>query len=64
MIIANLYDEKLKDTPKAIYYYELFLDKTKKSQMKFTPGYIDKVKERLEFLKNPDKPKGNELQAK
>ena len=55
MIIANLYDEKLKDTPKAIYYYELFLDKTKKSQMRFKTDYIDKVKERLEFLKNPDK---------
>jgi tetratricopeptide (TPR) repeat protein len=55
MIIANLYDEKLKDTPKAIYYYELFLDKTKKSQMRVEPDYINKVKERLEFLKNPAK---------
>lgn len=55
MIIANLYDEKLKDTPKAIYYYELFLGKIKKSRMNFEPDYIDKVKERLEFLKNPDK---------
>jgi len=55
MIIANLYDEKLKDNPKAIYYYELFLDKFKKSQMTFKPEYIDKVRERVEFLKNPDK---------
>jgi tetratricopeptide (TPR) repeat protein len=55
MIIANLYDEKLKDTPKAIYYYELFLDKTKKSRMRIEPDYINKVKERLEYLKNPDK---------
>jgi tetratricopeptide (TPR) repeat protein len=54
MIIANLYDEKLKDAPKAIYYYELFLEKTKKSQMRVEPDYINKVKERLEFLKNPD----------
>ena len=54
MIIANLYDEKLKDIPKAIYYYELFLDKIKKSQRNFKPDYVDKVKERLEFLKNPD----------
>jgi hypothetical protein len=62
MIIANLYDEKLKDIPKAIYYYELFLDKIKKSQMNFKPGYIDKVKERLEFLKNPEKqPDKNQL---
>ena len=53
MIIANLYDEKLKDIPKAIYYYELFLDKIKKSQRNFKPDYVDKVKERLEFLKNP-----------
>ncbi|MGA2408418.1 MAG: tetratricopeptide repeat protein [Bacteroidales bacterium] len=55
MIIANLYDEKLKDTPKAIYYYELFLDKIKKSQMNFKPDYIESVKERVEFLKNPNK---------
>jgi len=64
MIIANLYDEKLKDTPKAIYYYELFLDKTKKSQMRVEPDYIDKVKERLEFLKNPDKPHEKKLVVK
>jgi tetratricopeptide (TPR) repeat protein len=64
MIIANLYDEKLKDVPKAIYYYELFLDKTKKSQMRFKTDYIDKVKERLEFLKNPDKPHEKKLVVK
>ena len=64
MIIANLYDEKLKDTPKAIYYYELFLDKAKKSQMSFKSDYIDKVKERLEFLKNPDKPHEKKLVVK
>ena len=55
MIIANLYDEKLKDTPKAIYYYELFLNKIKKSQMSFKSDYIESIKERVEFLKNPDK---------
>jgi tetratricopeptide (TPR) repeat protein len=55
MIIANLYDEKLKDTAKAIYYYELFLDKSKKSKMYFKEEYIESVKERLEFLKNPNK---------
>ena len=64
MIIANLYDEKLKDTPKAIYYYELFLDKIKKSRMTFKPDYIDKVKERLEFLKNPDKLQEKKLVVK
>ena len=53
--IANLYDEKLKNTPKAIYYYELFLDKVKTSQMNYTKVYIQAIKERVEYLKNPKK---------
>ena len=53
--IANLYDEKLKNTPKAIYYYELFLDKVKTSQMNYTKIYIQAIKERVEYLKNPKK---------
>ena len=55
IIIANLYDEKLRDFPKAIYYYETFLDKIKKSNMKFKPDYVESVKKRVEYLKNPDK---------
>jgi tetratricopeptide (TPR) repeat protein len=56
MIIANIYDEKLKDIEKAIYYYQRFLNTQKSSKMKFTPEYIEKVEKRLEFLKtNPPK---------
>ena len=51
MIIANIYDEKLKNVEKAIYYYQRFLNTQKKSKMKFTPKYVEKVEKRLEFLK-------------
>ena len=54
MIIGNLYDEKLTDRAKAIYYYQKFLDNLGDSKMNFTSEYIDTVKERLEYLKaNP-----------
>jgi tetratricopeptide (TPR) repeat protein len=53
--IANLYDEKLKNTPKAIYYYELFLDKKKTAQMNFSSEYVQAIKDRIEFLKNSKK---------
>ena len=56
MIIANLYDEKLNDTPKAIYYYELFLDNLKTAKMNFGSDYVESIKKRLEFLKSPPKP--------
>jgi tetratricopeptide (TPR) repeat protein len=51
MIIANLYDEKLKDIPKAIIYYELYLENVKNSKMNFKSDYLDSVKKRLAFLK-------------
>jgi hypothetical protein len=51
MIIANIYDEKLKNTAKAIYYYQKFLNSFKNSKTHFTPEYVTKIKERLEFLK-------------
>ena len=51
MIIANLYDNKLNDTDKAIRYYQKFLANYRKSKMKFTPEYIESVKKRVEFLK-------------
>jgi tetratricopeptide (TPR) repeat protein len=51
MITANLYDEKLNDREKAIFYYQKFLDNVKKSKVSFTSDYIDTVKQRLEFLK-------------
>jgi hypothetical protein len=51
MIIANLYDEKLNDSPKAIRYYELFLNKIKNSTDKRETDYIDSVTKRIESLK-------------
>jgi len=52
MIIGNLYDKKLNDKEKAIYFYQKFLDNLKNARMNFTPEYIETVKQRLEFLKS------------
>ena len=51
MIIANIYDEKLKNVDKAIYYYQRFLNTQKRSRTKFTSSYVEKVEKRLEYLK-------------
>jgi tetratricopeptide (TPR) repeat protein len=51
MIIANIYDEKLNNKKKAIYYYQRFLNTQKNSKMRFPPEYIEKIKKRLIFLK-------------
>jgi tetratricopeptide (TPR) repeat protein len=53
MIIANLYDEKLKDIPKAIHYYQIYLDNAKTQKSNFPQDYIESVRKRMEFLKNP-----------
>lgn len=54
MIIANLYDEELKDVPKALYYYDLFLTAIKKSSKPgVSSAYVESIKKRVEFLKNP-----------
>jgi tetratricopeptide (TPR) repeat protein len=56
MIIANLYDEKLNDREKAIFYYKKFLDNLKDARMNFTPEYKQTIKMRLAYLqKNPTK---------
>ncbi len=51
MIIANIYDEKLDDIPKAIYYYQLFLGSVKNSKMTFKPDYVESIRKRFEYLK-------------
>ncbi len=51
MTIANIYDEKLNNKEKAIYYYQRFLNTQKNSRMKFPPEYIEKIEKRLVFLK-------------
>jgi tetratricopeptide (TPR) repeat protein len=59
MIIGNIYDEKLNNPQKAIYYYQLFLDNLKNARMTFTADYIDAIKKRVEYLKNPEAYKNN-----
>ena len=51
MIIANLYDEKLKDGPKAIRYYEMYLNRIKNSKNEYDSDYTESVKKRIESLK-------------
>jgi tetratricopeptide (TPR) repeat protein len=56
MIIANIYDEKLNNRTRAIYYYQKFVDTFKNSKTPFVPEYIESVKKRIEYLKtNPAK---------
>jgi tetratricopeptide (TPR) repeat protein len=58
MVVANIYDEKLQNRDKAIFYYERFLKTQKNSRLKLPPEYIDKVEKRLEYLKKSQpKPK-------
>ena len=56
MIIANLYDEKLKDTPRAIRYYEVYLNKIKNSKDKYDADYTESVRKRIESLKKINQP--------
>ena len=50
MIVANLYDEKMNDIPKALYYYQLFMDANKNS-LRYSPKYIETIKQRIDYLK-------------
>lgn len=51
MIVANLYDEKLKDIPKAIHYYEMYLNKLKTSKSRYDTDYTESIRKRIESLK-------------
>jgi tetratricopeptide (TPR) repeat protein len=53
MIVANLYDEKLKDTPKAIRYYEMYLNRIKNAK-DYDSKYLESIRARLDALKNPN----------
>jgi tetratricopeptide (TPR) repeat protein len=55
MKIANLYDEKLKNTPKAIYYYELYLRRVKNTNNEFANEYNESIRKRIESLKTTNK---------
>ncbi|MBG0859014.1 MAG: tetratricopeptide repeat protein [Bacteroidales bacterium] len=52
MEIANLYDERLGNSERAIYYYRKFLDNQKKEQPSFPQEYIESIIKRIEYLKN------------
>jgi tetratricopeptide (TPR) repeat protein len=52
MEIANIYDEKLNNSERAIYYYQRFLDNVKNVNIQLTPEYIESIKERIKYLKN------------
>ena len=49
--VAILYDDKLKDIPKAIQYYELFLNRQRGTKDGFSSNYIEAIKKRYESLK-------------
>jgi tetratricopeptide (TPR) repeat protein len=51
MIIANLYDEKLGNVPKAIHYYELYLRKENNTKNEYATEYNESIRKRIESLK-------------
>ena len=50
MIVANLYDEKMNDIPKALYHYKLFMDANKNNK-KYSKKYIETIQLRIDYLK-------------
>ena len=52
MQIANLYDEKLKNPERAIYYYQKFLENYKNTEPPTPAEYTESIKNRIEYLKN------------
>ena len=54
--IANLYDEKLKDIPKALRYYEMFLNRPKTNRDMFSNEFTESVRKRVESLKKSQLP--------
>ena len=56
MIIANIYDEKLHDSPHAIIYYKKYLDANENFALRASPDYVEKIRKGMEYLiNNPDK---------
>jgi tetratricopeptide (TPR) repeat protein len=51
MILANLYDQKMNDIPKALYYYQLFIDTYKNTKKGFSKKYIETIQMRVDYLK-------------
>lgn len=57
MIIGNIYDEKMNSPKLAIQYYQLFLDNLRNARMTFSKEYVESIRKRVEWLKNPPPPK-------
>jgi len=55
MAVANIYDEKLNNVPKAIRYYRQFLSEARKQGTSMTDEYVGKVRKRLEYLEKTQK---------
>lgn len=55
LMIANIYDDKLSDKVNALKYYRLFFEKTSKDKMPYSPDYIEKVRNRFEYLEKQAK---------
>jgi hypothetical protein len=51
MEIANLYDEKLNNGKKAIYYYQKYLDNYKSTEFPPPTEYIESINSRVAYLK-------------
>jgi tetratricopeptide (TPR) repeat protein len=50
LVIANIYDEKLKNYEKAISYYQLFFNNLQKNEFVLGDEYVANVKKRLDWL--------------
>ena len=54
--IANIYDENLNDTPKALNYYNQFLTLFRGKKLSeaglYSAAYVESVRSRVEYLEN------------
>lgn len=53
LTIANLYDEKIKDPKKAIFYYDQYLNTLRTVKPNYSADYVESIMKRVEYLKNP-----------
>lgn len=52
LMIANIYDEQLKNIPKAISAYKQFLSEYKTNKMIYTQEHIDGIRNRVKYLED------------
>jgi tetratricopeptide (TPR) repeat protein len=50
--VANIYDEKLNNKERAIFYYQRFLNSQKNSKLVMPKEYLQKIEERIKYLKD------------